>query len=148
MRTLGTGLVVSAALVAAACGGDGGDRLSREELVSEADTICAEYEGELDRLAAPESIEDFQRLVQDARPIVEGGIEELRALEPPEELEEQYEEWISRNEENLDAIDELEAAVTERDEQRVQEVIQELDRNEREADELAADIGLDDCASD
>ena len=149
MRAILIGLVTSTALaVAAGCGGDGGDRLSREELVSEADAICAEYEAELEGLAEPESLEDFQRLVQDAKPIVEDGIESLRGLEPPEDLEDEYDEWIARNEENVDAIDELQAAVAEQDQQRIQEIVQQLDQNEQEADELAAEIGLQDCASD
>ncbi|MGH3046351.1 MAG: hypothetical protein ACRDNC_05005, partial [Gaiellaceae bacterium] len=86
--------------------------------------------------------------VQDAKPIVETGVEELRALEPPEDLEEEYDEWISRNEENVESLDDLQAAVAERDEQRVQEVVQGLDQNEQEADELAAEIGLEECASE
>jgi epoxyqueuosine reductase QueG len=146
MRATLIGLVASAALaVGAGCGGDG---LSREELVSEADTICAEYEAELAELAEPESLADFERLVQDAKPIVENGIESLRGLEPPEDLEDEYDEWIARNEENVDAIDELQAAVAEQDQQRIQEIVQQLDQNEQEADELAAEIGLQDCASD
>ncbi len=148
MRAIFIGLVSSTALaVATGCGGDG-DRLSREELVSQADAICAEYEAELEGLAEPESLADFERLVRDAKPIVENGIESLRGLEPPEELEDDYDEWISRNEENLDVIDELEAAVAEQDEQHIQEVVQELGQNEQEADELATEIGLEDCATD
>ncbi len=148
MRAILIGLVSSTALaVAAGCGG-GGDRLSRDELVSEADAICADYEAELEGLAEPESLADFERLVQDAKPIVETGVEELRALEPPEDLEEEYDEWISQNEENVESLDDLQAAVAERDEQRVQEVVQGLDQNEQEADELAAEIGLEECASE
>jgi uncharacterized protein Yka (UPF0111/DUF47 family) len=149
MRATLIGLVASAALaVGAGCGGDG---LSREELVSEADTICAEYEAELAELAElaePESLADFERLVQDAKPIVENGIENLRALDPPEDLEDEFDEWISRNEENVAAIDELQEAVVDRDEQRIQEIVRQIDENEQEADELAAEIGLEDCASD
>jgi hypothetical protein len=148
MRATLIGLVASAALaVGAGCGGDG-DGLSREELVSEADTICAEYEAELAELAEPESLADFERLVQDAKPIVENGIENLRALDPPEDLEDEFDEWISRNEENVAAIDELQEAVVDRDEQRIEEIVRQIDENEQEADELAAEIGLEDCASD
>ena len=148
MRAILIGLITSTALaVGAGCGG-GGDRLSREELVSEADAICAEYEAELGALAEPESLADFERLVQDAKPIVENGIESLQALEPPEDLEDEFDEWISRNEENVAAIEDLQEAVAERDEQRIQEIVRQIDENEQEADELAAEIGLDDCASD
>ena len=149
MRAILLGLVTSTALtVGAGCGGDGGDRLSREELVSEADAICAEYEAELGALAEPESLADFERLVQDAKPIVENGIESLQALNPPVDLEDEFEEWISRNEENVAAIEDLQEAVADRDEQRIQEIVRQIDENEQEADELAAEIGLEDCASD
>ena len=148
MRAILIGLVTSTFLaVGAGCGGDG-DRLSREELVSEADGICAEYEAELGALAEPESLADFERLVQDAKPIVENGIENLRALDPPEDLEDEFDEWISRNEENVAAIEDLQEAVADRDEQRIQEIVRQIDENEQEADELAAEIGLEDCASD
>ena len=149
MRAILIGLVTSTALaVGAGCGGDGDDRLSREELVSEADAICAEYEAELGTLAEPESLADFERLVQDAKPIVENGIESLQALNPPEDLEDEFDEWISRNEENVAAIEDLQEAVADRDEQRIQEIVRQIDENEQEADELAAEIGLEDCASD
>jgi hypothetical protein len=148
MRTIVSGLVSSAALaVAAGCGGSS-DRLSREELVSEADAICAQYEDELESLAQPENIQDLDRLVENAKPIVESGLEELRGLEPPEDLEDQYDEWISRTEENVDRLDELGEAVADRDEQRIGEVVGEIQQTEEEADELAGEIGLQDCASD
>ncbi|HZB86510.1 MAG TPA: hypothetical protein VE289_08115 [Gaiellaceae bacterium] len=148
MRAILIGLVTSTALaVGAGCGGDG-DRLSSEELASEADAICADYEAELGALAEPESLGDFERLVQDAKPIVESGIERLRALNPPENLEDEFDEWLSRNEENVAAIEELQEAVADRDEQRIQEIVREIDENEQEADELATQIGLEDCASD
>jgi protein-tyrosine-phosphatase len=149
MRTIVIGLVSSAALaVAAGCGGSGGDRLSREELVSEADAICTQYEDELESLAQPENIQDLDRLVEDAKPIVESGLEELRGLEPPEDLEDPYDEWISRTEENVDRLDELGEAVADRDEQRIGEVVGEIQQTEEEADELAGEIGLQECASD
>ena len=149
MRAILIGLAASIALAAGAgCGGGDGDRLTREELVSQADAVCAEYEGELEALAEPESLADFERLVQDAKPIVENGIESLRALEPPEDLEEEFDEWISRNEENVGAIEDLQEAVADRDAQRIQELVRQIGENEQAADELAAEIGLEDCASD
>ena len=115
MRAILIGVVTSTALaVGAGCGG-GGDRLSREELVSDADAICAEYEAELGALAEPESLADVERLVQDAKPIVENGIESLQALDPPEDLEDEFDEWITRNEENVAAIEDLQDAVADRD---------------------------------
>jgi hypothetical protein len=144
MRALLIGLIAAATLAQASCGGD--DGLSRDELVSEADAVCARYEQELDELAEPRNVEDVERLAEEAKPIIEDGLDELRELEPPEELADEYDEWISQNEESVDVLDELREAASEGDVQRIQDVLQEAQQAEREADELARELGLQDCA--
>jgi hypothetical protein len=79
-------------LAAAGCGGD--DRLTREELVEEADATCADFDQRIEEIDEPESPEDIEGYVQEIRPIVEEGTDELDALQPPEELEDDYDQWI------------------------------------------------------
>lgn len=142
---LGIALVALAA-AAAGCGGD--DRLSREEYVKQADAVCAKYEKRLDALPEPESTEDLKAVIDEGLPIAREGTEELKALEPPEELEADVDEWHERNDKNLELIEDLGAAAEEDDEERIQELAAEADRNEQEADRIAAEIGLDNCAQD
>jgi hypothetical protein len=140
--------VVCGLFALAGCGGGGGDRLTKDELASQADAICGKYEQKLDALAEPKSIEEVESLAEEAKPIVEDGVDELDDLEPPEELEEDYDRWIALNRESLEAIDELKEAAASGDESRVEQVVQDANSKEEEADALAGRIGLDECATD
>ncbi len=142
---LAVGALVLAA-AAAGCGGD--DRLSRDEYIKQADAICAKYEKRLDALPEPKNVEDLQRLVAEGLPIAREGINELKKLKPPEDLEAKVNQWHERNEANLDKIEELVQAAEQGDEQKIQTLAAEADENEQEADRLAREIGLDDCAQE
>ena len=135
----------AAALLAAGCGGD--DRLSREELASRADAICTKYEGELDQLAEPQSLADVERLAKEAKPVIEDGVDELDSLRPPEDLEDEWDRWISGQRESIEALDDLREAAAARDDDRIQQVVQEQQGKEQEADDLARELGLDECAT-
>jgi hypothetical protein len=133
-------------LAAAGCGGD--DRLTREELVEEADETCADFDQRIEEVGEPESPEDIERYVQEIRPIVEEGTDELDALQPPEELEDDYDQWIQETRSAIDMFDELEEAAASGDEQRIQEVLQGAGEGGEEADRLAQELGFQECGSD
>jgi hypothetical protein len=134
-------------LGAAGCGG-GSDRLTREELIEEADATCAEFDQQIEDVQEPESLDDIERYVQEIRPIVEEGTDELDALEPPEELEDEYTDWIEATRSGVDRIDELEDAAASGDEQRIQEVLQGGAEGGEEADRLAEELGFQECGDD
>jgi len=133
-------------LAAAGCGG--GDRLTREELVEEADATCADFDQRIEEIDEPESPEDIEGYVQEIRPIVEEGTDELDALQPPEELEDDYDQWIQETRSAIDMLDELEEAAASGDEQRIQEVLQGAGEGGEEADRLAQELGFQECGSD
>jgi hypothetical protein len=149
-RLVVVSLLVGGALLTAGCGGgDGdGDRLSRDELIAEADAICAKYQEQLDALATPESLEDIERLAEEGKPIVEEGVNELKALEPPEDLEDEWDELMEHNDASVALIDELSAAATSGDLARVQEIADEAQRQDEETDLLARELGLEECSND
>ena len=132
--------------VAAGCGGGGDDRLSRAEYVKQADAICAKYEKRLDALPEPQDLKGLQTLVDKGLPIAREGNAELKELKPPEDLEAKDEEWHKRNDRNLKLIEDLGKAADAGDEEKIQSLASEADRNETEADGLASEIGLKDCA--
>jgi hypothetical protein len=140
-------LIGAMGLAAAGCGG-GTDRLSREELIEEADATCAEFDQRVEEVDEPESLDDIERYVQEIRPIVEEGTDELDALEPPEELQDEYDDWIAATRSGVDRFDELEEAAASGDEQRIQEVLQGAGEGGDEANRLAQEIGLQECGSD
>jgi hypothetical protein len=142
-------VVVASALllVAAACGGDD-DRLSREELIEQGDAICADYEARIDAVGEPTNADDIERYVDEVKPIVEEGTNELDNLAPPEDLEDEYDEWIALTRTGVGSLDELKAAAAEGDEQRIQEIVQGLDDDEAEADRIAQGIGFQECGEE
>ncbi len=136
------------ALAAAAAGCGGGDRLSQAEYVKQADAICAKYEERLDALPQPKSTADLKTLVDKGLPIAREGNAELNELKPPEDLEAKVEEWHKRNDRNLELIEELGQAAEDGDEEKIQTLASEADENESQADRLARELGLEDCAED
>jgi hypothetical protein len=142
-------LVLLAAAFVAGCGGDGdGDRLTAEEFRQQADATCVEFEGRLEELGMPESLEDLQGFVDDAVPILEEGTNELEQLQPPEELEEDWNRAMEINREQLDTVRELRTAAEEGDQARIAELLQEANAARQESDQLAADLGLEQCGSE
>jgi hypothetical protein len=152
MRTL---LLALICLLAAGCMNGSGSsdaesadaRLTKAEYIEQADAICARFDSELDALAQPQTLDDLAAMATEAKPIAEAGVDELRALNPPEELEEQVDAWLVLNEKNIEAIDQLREAAESGDETKVQQVAATATDNEQKADAAAADIGLTDCAS-
>ncbi len=137
-----------AVLVATACGG--GDRLSREEYIHQADAICKRYEGKLrryeGRLDQASSPKELAQVIDDAIPTVEDGIGELRDLEPPESLEQRVTDWLEVNDKNVETLERLRDAAKEGNPGKLQEIVERGNENERRADELASEIGLDACS--
>ena len=136
--------------VATGCAG-GGDRLSKSEYTRQADGICARYderlgavERELDRVESPEAA---AAAIDRGIPIVKDGIAELRELEPPEELEDDVERWLELNEENAENLEKLRDAAEAGDAQQAEEIATRGEETERRSDELAQEIGLEDCAA-
>jgi hypothetical protein len=143
--------VGAAAATATGCsvgGGDGDDRLSREEYVSQADALCAEYDRRLNDLGRAENIEQLAENAERALPIAQEGVGKLRELEPPENLERRVGEWLERNDRNVDLIQALRDAARAGEEARIQELAAEAADNEAAADRLARRIGLRDCAEE
>jgi hypothetical protein len=138
---------VAASLSLAACGG-GDEGLSREEFLSEADSICAEYDQRVDEIDEPQSIDDVERYADEAKPVIEDGMAELRALEPPDELEQQWDDYVASSEESVEYLDQLREAAAAGDQARIQEIAQEVSEKNEEADRLARDIGLEDCTDE
>jgi hypothetical protein len=150
MRIRGVIALSAAALVLGGCGGGngGGEELTADEFRQQADGICAEFEGRLNELGTPESLDDLQNFVSDAVPIIEEGNGQLHELNPPDELQEQWDRALEINDEQLETVRDLRDAVEDGDQARVQELLQEGDEANAEADQLAADLGLEDCGSD
>ena len=145
-------LVALTALAAAGCGGGGGgasgDRLSAAEFRQAADAICAEYDQKIQDLGEPESLEDLTAFIGRAIPIIEEGFNKLEELQPPEELEADWNRAIEVNAENLQLTKDLQAAAESGNDERVQEILAQASQNEEETDRLARELGLQRCGEE
>jgi hypothetical protein len=138
------GLAITIAV--AGCGGD--DSRSREEFISEAGAICEEYDQRVDQVEEPESVDEMERYVNEVRPVVEDGFNQLEELQPPEELEERWDELMASKGETLEVLDDLDEAAAKGDLDRMREIIEEASRREEESDRIARAIGLQECGGD
>jgi hypothetical protein len=146
--TTATAIALAAgALLVPACGGGGDEGLSREEFISRGDAICDEYDQRTEQVEDPESLDDVERFVEETRTLIRDGVDELKELEPPEELAEDYNAWIAQNEENLGLLDDLEAAAAAGDEAQVQEILAEAEQAGAQADRLAGEMGFEECGA-
>jgi hypothetical protein len=137
--------VLAVLVLAAGCGGD--DRLSREEFVSEAEAICEDFDQRVNEVDEPQNADDIERYVNEVRPVVEDGLNELKGIQPPEELEGQWNELVAMNDESLQALDDLAEAAANRDEDRLEEITEEASRRDEESDRIAQELGLQKCTS-
>jgi hypothetical protein len=149
MRIRGVIALSAVALGLGGCGGGngGGEELTAEEFRQQADAICAEFEGRLDELGTPESLDDLQNFVSEAVPIIKEGNAQLQDVKPPDELQEPWDRAMEINDEQLQTVRDLREAVEEGDQARMQELLQAGDEANQESDRLAAELGLEDCGS-
>ena len=148
IRTVGLAALAAASAVAAGCGGGGGDRLSQEEFVAAADAICAEANEQLGDLPDPETFEDIVELADQAIPVQEDAIEQLRELQPPEGSQEAFDRAIDLLEQQAELGNQLREAAEAEDAGQITELISSLDPIDEEADQIATDLGLQECGND
>jgi hypothetical protein len=134
-------------LLAAGCGGDdgGGDP---EAFQADANAICADYEEKIAAIPPPqEAVDEWAAIAGDVGDLLETGVNELDALEPPGDLGERYDEWLELKRESLSATRDLQEAGAAANQELVSEALARIEQNEGRADELAEELGLDECAT-
>jgi len=133
-------------LFAAACGGGGGDtRLSREEFESQANAICAKYQKQLNAVGAPSSVDEIPDFVEQALAILNKEIAEIGALNPPTDMQTDFDAMIEASNNTKDAADDLSAAAKAGDQAAVQKALDEGNAASKKADQIATQLGLSEC---
>ena len=148
---LAPSLVAALALLAAGCGGGGSDRLSKSEFITRADAICAKYEQRV-RSAMKGipagSATQLAGAIERVLPVIHTGNDELRALVPPENLQDRFDHWMQISDGEVDAAKKLHDALRRNDQPAVQAAFTQLQQKDAAQDRLArAELGLKGCAS-
>ena len=152
---VGAVAVLCAVALAAGCGGGGdggenggGERLTAEEFVQQADAICADTNQQLDELNEPENVDDLAALAAEAVSISEQSVDALRELRPPEELQGQFDRALELLDQQNALGRELVTAAEDGDQEQIQAIVAEGEPIQTEAREIAGDLGLTECGQE
>jgi hypothetical protein len=134
-------------LLLAACGGGSGEeqRLTADQFRQQADAICKQYEDKINALGSPNSLAELGNFVDKAVPIIEEGNEKLGALQPPEELADDWERAMDLQDQNLGVAKDLQQAIRDQDTPKVQELLAKLDETDAQSNQIARNMGLEEC---
>ena len=137
--------VLFACMALAACGGD--ENEGSDEFLSEANAICAEYGPKIEAIPPPlEDIDEWGAVGADMGDQLEASVNELRLVQPPDDLTDAYAEWIGLRADLLTSMRAVQEAGNNHDEAGVEAGLSEIRETQARADELAEELGLADCS--
>ncbi len=132
--------------VLAGCGGD--DGLDRTELAEQASAICNQYAQQGRELGRPDlaDAQTAEEYFSRAADLAREQQEELKGLEPADDVRADYEALTVATEKSITLLDDLAAAAAEEDDTKRTELVNELPQLRVEVDDAAQTVGAEDCA--
>jgi hypothetical protein len=144
MRTTLAALL--AALLLAACGGDD-DSEAETEFRAEANAVCADYGPKLALLAPPAAeVDEWAAIAADMGDLLEASVNDLRLLEPPDDLSDGYAEWLDLRARLLTTMRDVQIAGGLHDDSAVDASLRQAEATMSAADARAEELGLEDCS--
>jgi hypothetical protein len=128
-------------LPVAGCGGG----LSKGELVAEGDKICERVNTEIAKEPEPKDAAGLERLAKKTVEISDPAIEDMEALEPPGELEADFEKFVASLKEQRDLTEQIGGAAANGDTAEIQEVGAQAQKAQEEYRRLSDKIGFKQC---
>lgn len=135
-----------AALAATACGGGSGT-LSSADFADVMGDICADTERGLDRLESPDDVAGLESFAQDASAVLTETRDRLADVKPPADVDADFKSFVANIEDQIDALDDLEAAGKNDDEAAADPVFTTLGDLNDERGQLGQELGVDDCTN-
>jgi hypothetical protein len=133
----------------AACGGD--DETSAADptaaFIADADATCTELNSQAEEFNDFQTLSELAGNVREALPIIDDGLARLEAIEPPDDLASEYDDFLATVEDQADLIERIGEAAADGDLSEVQRLaaeVQEIDRRQRD---IAASIGFNECGT-
>ena len=126
------------AIVAAGCGGGGGgNSLSKEEYSSQLNKICTELNDKNNAIGDPQSIDEVVTKGPQLQDAFQSAIDEVENLNPPDELKDAHERFLSLGKQIHSKIDDLIAAAKKKDLAKAQQIGATIDPLNTESNEIA-----------
>jgi hypothetical protein len=133
---------------ASGASGVSGTALSQDDFVSQGNSICADANSQIEALGALSST-DLASLGDYAQQVLDIGqplAAQLQELVPPEDLQNQFDDYVAGVQKGLDLDSQLVDAAKAGDTQEANSLIQQIKANDN--DDEAKALGLTECAKD
>jgi hypothetical protein len=125
----------------AACGGG----LSKSELVSKGDAICKRVNDRVAKEPEPVNAEDLEKLAKRTVEISDPAIDDMEALEPPDELKEDFDKFVASLKKQRDLTEQIGEAAGAGETAKIQSVASEAQKAQEEYRKLSDKIGFKEC---
>jgi hypothetical protein len=142
-------VVVALGATLVACGDDEDTTTTdpTAAFIAEADGICTELNSQADEFNDFETLSELADNVRQAMPVIDDGLARLEALEPPDELASEYDDFLATIEDQAVLIERVGEAAADgnlAEVRRLATEIQEIDARQRE---IGASIGFQECGT-
>ena len=134
--------VVLLLLLVTGCGGGG---LSKEELVAKGDAICKRVNTRMAKEPDPKTAADLERLAKRTVEISDPAIKDMEKLEPPSELESDFENFLASLKRQRNLTKKIGEAAAEGDTAKVQQIGADAQSAQEEYRRLTGKIGFKQC---
>lgn len=131
------------ALVGAGCGGDDNDTLSYDDTGSEIGAICADFNNLGEGLNGDP--ENDAPILEEDIPVFRDAIDQVSELDVDEQLASIRDDFVANSEEQLALIEKAQTEAAAGDKKAYAKTLQSGDSLATENDELANQLGADDC---
>jgi hypothetical protein len=139
--------MAAAIALTASCGGDEGGPLSADEFRDRAEANCREIE-ETD-VRPPSDVGDVNRFADEFIVVVEESASEMHELEPPEEFQERWQEYLELVDDLVSRIHELRDDIDGASAEEIVRLAREFDTGTQQLEsrghEIERELGLDEC---
>jgi hypothetical protein len=135
----------AAALLLLLVAGCGGDSLTKGEVVAKGDAICSRVNKAIAKEPEPKSTADLERLAKRTVQISGPAIDDMEALEPPSELEADFDRFVASLKRQRDLTREIGAAAGAGDTAKVQQIGADAEKAQAEYARLTEKIGFKQC---
>ena len=128
-------------LLVAGCGGG----LSKDELVAKGDAICKRVNTRMAKEPDPKSATDLERLAKRTVEISDPAIKDMEKLEPPSELESDFENFLASLKRQRNLTKKIGEAAAEGDTAKVQQIGADAQSAQEEYRRITGKIGFKQC---
>ena len=124
-----------------ACGGG----LSQAELVNQGDAICKRVNDKVAKQQEPTNAADLAALAKQTVKLSDPAIDDMEALEPPDELEKEFDAFVASLKKQRDLTKQIGDAAGKGDTVKIQQIATEAQKAQAEYRKLSDKIGFKEC---